>query len=96
MSTTSPSDLAVLFRSLTRRVQEAFGDAAPKGSELDAQLTKAAQLMHTTTDPTAIAVAIDRIAADDWDDATLDSMRAVALEIGHRIREISEIHHRDD
>ena len=94
MSSSSPSDLAVTFRSIPRRLREAQGDTPPGvtaaiTSELDEQLAIAAGLMHTTADPAAIADAIDAVPADEWDEATLAPLRAIALDIGRLLRAIA-------
>ena len=38
----------------------------------------------------AVAERIDRVAADEWDDARLESLRASALEVGRVLRSIAE------
>ncbi|MEO5900192.1 MAG: hypothetical protein ABIR68_08675 [Ilumatobacteraceae bacterium] len=97
MSTTSPADLAITFRSVPRRVREALGDDQPaSGAELHEQLAQAASLLGTPTDATAIADAIDRTRADAWDTATLDSLRTVALEVGLQLRQLAALHRHDD
>lgn len=97
MSTTSPSDLAVTFRSVARRLEEAFGDDAPAaGSAMDGQLRRAGELLGTPGDASAIADAIGRTPADEWDPAVLDGLRAVALDVGRELRRIAAEHHPDD
>lgn len=96
MSKTSPADLAITFRSVPRRVREALGDDQPAvGSELHDQLARAARLLGTASDATAIADAIDRTRADAWDIATLDSLREVALEVGQQLRQLAAQHRHD-
>ena len=77
MSSSSPSDLAVTFRSVPRRLREAIGDTPPSATsaitaELNEQIAIAAKLMHTAAEPDAIADAIEAVPADEWDDAVLD------------------------
>lgn len=101
MSSSSPSDLAVTFRSIPRRLREALGDTptgATKGisAELSEQIGIAARLMHTTPDPVAVADAIEAVPADDWDDATLTSLRTAALDIGRLLRAITAVAEGDD
>jgi len=97
MSTTSPADLAITFRSVPRRVREALGDDVPaSGAELHDQLAQAAGLLGTATDATAIADAIERTRADAWNAATLDSLRAVALEVGQQLRKLTAQHRHDE
>jgi len=96
MSSSSPSDLAVTFRSIPRRLGEAHGDApaavtARADAELGALITTAGQLMSTSADPLAIATAIDAVHPEQWDEATLDSLRTVALDIGRLLRHIAAL-----
>jgi hypothetical protein len=100
MSSSSPSDLAVTMRSVPRRLREAVGDAPPSvtggiTAELDEQIAIAARLMHSAAEPEAIADAIDAIPADEWDDATLATLRGTALDIGRLLRAIAAVAERD-
>jgi hypothetical protein len=107
MSSSSPSDLAVTFRSVSRRLREAIGDTpasatAGINSELNEQVAIAAKVMHSAADPAAIADAIEAVPADAWDEATLNSLRTTALDIGRLLRAIAAaaeddgIDHHDD
>jgi hypothetical protein len=101
MSTSSPGDLAVTFRSVPRRLREAQGDAPPHATagvtaELNEQIAIAAKLLHTSADPAAIANAIEAIPADEWDEATLTSLRSTALDIGRLLRAIAAVAEGDD
>jgi hypothetical protein len=101
MSSSSPSDLAVTFRSIPRRLREALGDTPAAGAtaisaELSEQVGIAAGLMHTAADPGAIADAIEEVPADDWDDATLTELRSAALDIGRLLRAIAAVAEGDD
>ncbi|MDP9464385.1 MAG: hypothetical protein M3P52_07160 [Actinomycetota bacterium] len=96
MSSSSPGDLAVTFRSIPRRLGEARGDAplsvtAGITTELDEQIGIAARLMHAGTEPGAIADAIEAVPADSWDEATLTSLRSTALDIGRLLRAIAAV-----
>lgn len=96
MSSSSPSDLAVTFRSIPRRLREARGDTPPQATagvtaELDEQIAIAAGLMHTRAEPTAIADAIEAVHADEWDDARLTSLRTTALDIGRLLRAVAAL-----
>lgn len=96
MSSSSPSDLAVTFRSIPRRLREAIGDTAPGVTagitrELNAQIAIAARLMLAAPDPVAIADAIEAVPADDWDDDTLAGLRTTALDIGRLLRAIAAV-----
>lgn len=94
MSSTSPSDLAITFRSIPRRLREAQGDTAaevtqPHTSAIARHLASAAGLMHTTADAAALADAIDSVPADDWDETTLAQLRSIALELGGELRRVA-------
>ncbi len=96
MSSSSPSDLAVTFRSIPRRLREAIGDTPPGvtagiTAELNEQIAIAAKLMRTAPDPVAIADAIDAVPADDWDDDRLAALRTTALDIGRLLRAIAAV-----
>jgi hypothetical protein len=96
MSSSSPSDLAVTLRSVPRRLREAVGETPPGATagitaELNEQIGIAARLMHSASDPTAIADAIDAVPADAWDEATLNSLRTTALDIGRLLRAIAAV-----
>jgi hypothetical protein len=93
MSASTPADLAVTFRSLARRQREAIGDADPGAvsalvAELQGHVATAAGLMHTPPDAEAVARAIEDRPADEWDEATLDALRAEGLAAGAVLRRI--------
>lgn len=93
MSNSSPADLAVTFRSIPRRLREAYGDDTPRpGTDVATQLAAAARLLGTTADPEAIARAIESVKADQWDPGTLDGLRQVGLEVGAELRRIAAEH----
>jgi hypothetical protein len=96
MTSTSPGDLAVAFRSVPRRVREARGDASNEAvggisSELDEQIAEAARLLHAPADAEAIADAIQDVPADAWDLDTLNALRAAALDIGRLLRAMAAV-----
>ncbi len=96
MAKTSPSDLAVAFRSFPRRLQEALGDEDDSGQApaLTGVVGEAAALVGATSSgdlaATAAAVAqrIEGRPADEWDVPTLDRLRQLALDAGRILREI--------
>jgi hypothetical protein len=103
MTGSSPADLAVTFRSVDRRLREALdGTPAtdPAVAGLVAQLRSAVAAAASTMGAAAgddLAVAanalaerIDRVPADEWDDAHLESLRASALEVGRVLRAIAQ------
>jgi hypothetical protein len=96
MSSSSPRDLAVTFRSIPRRLREARADApdhvtAAITAELDEQLGIAARLTRTEADPAAIANAIEDVPADAWNEETLVALRGAALDIGRLLRAIAAV-----
>ena len=96
MSAASPDDLAIAFRSVNRRLREAHGDAPPETTaaptaELNGLVHEAAQLMGTAPAPSAVADAISAMHADQWNDATLDRLRTIALDIGRLVRHIQAL-----
>ncbi len=93
MTSSSPDDLAVAFRSFARRRREALGDADPSSvsdlsASLDQHVAGAAAALGTTADPAAVAAELDRRPPDQWDDSVLDEVRRHALEAGGVLREI--------
>jgi hypothetical protein len=96
MSSSSPDDLTVAFRSISRRQREAQGDApdrvvAGPRTELDSLLGRAATLLDVRPTPDEIADAIQRRPASEWSDQLLDSLRATAMEIGAALRRIETL-----
>lgn len=94
MSSSAPSDLAVTFRSLPRRLREATEDlpaglVGEHGLAIDQAVAEAAALLHCAADPMTVALGIEAVPADEWDPATLDGLRALALELGRRLRAIA-------
>jgi hypothetical protein len=94
MPQSTPADLTVTFRSLARRQREAIGDADPGTvtdlvGDLAVHVAAAAQTLGTEPDAEAVATAISSRPADDWDEATLDTLRQHALEAGRILRAIA-------
>ncbi len=95
MSGSSPSDLAVAFRSLPRRFAAAADDVDPAVTaraerELQAAIQRAATVIGAAADPEAVAQATESRPADDWTESSLDLLRAAALEAGAVIRRLEE------
>ncbi len=97
MSESSPTDLAVTFRSIARRLNEALdpvgGDTSIIGSlprELEAVIDAAAKVVGTDASTNDIADAITARHADQWSDTELTELRAQALEAGRLLRAIAE------
>ncbi len=96
MSGSSPEDLAVAFRSVTRRLHEAQGDqptdeAVAPTAELHVLLADAGRLLHTGADPSVIADAIEALPADRWDPELLEKIRTIALDVGRLLRHITAL-----
>lgn len=107
MSESSPSDLAVAFRSFPRRLKEALdatrddpdAHAAAQRQALvvERHLADAATVLGVSTsgDPTTVAAALaDRIGsihADRWDVAQLETLRRHALGIGRELRALADL-----
>lgn len=94
MSSASPSDLAITFRSVPRRMRQALGDLPPElvsthAGSIEDHLSEAGRLVRADADPGRIADAIERIPADQWDVAVLNRLRAIALELGADLRAIA-------
>ncbi len=95
MSKTTPDDLVVAYRSLTRRRAEALKAAkdAPVAAllgELDGYIAAAADILGSAPDPAWIADSIASRPARDWDVATLDELRRIATDAGSVVRRIAE------
>lgn len=94
MSSAAPTDLSVAFRSVQRRLRDAQGETpheltAEAHGEAATLLGEAASMLGCAPDPSAIAEAIDRVPANQWDPAVLDRLGAIALELGRWIRQIA-------
>jgi hypothetical protein len=94
MPATTPADLTVAFRSFSRRQREAIGDANPATlggllADLQGHIAAAAAALRTSPDAEAVAHAIESRHPDDWDDATLATLRAEALEAGSALRRLA-------
>jgi hypothetical protein len=95
VSKSTPADLAVAFRSLSRRRDEAIEAAqdAPVGpllSELDRQVSAAAAMLAAPPTAEAVADAISSRAIGDWDIDTLEALRRIATEAGTVVRRIAD------
>jgi hypothetical protein len=103
MADTTPSDLAVAFRSFARRLQDilsaADGDPAAARPHVDALTATvngaAAELgvspgADLAATGQAIAARIAATPSDKWDDQTLDALRASALAAGNHLRQIEK------
>jgi hypothetical protein len=95
MSTSSPTDLAVAFRSMPRRLRQASNDAAPSAisaaaTSVSSIIAQAARLMSCEASSDAVAAAIGDRDLEDWTDQDLISLQALAQTAGRAIRVLEE------
>lgn len=96
MDSATPSDLAITFRGLRRRLTQALGDTPPdltaRGkARLDELVADAARLMHCPADPLVVGSTIEDVPAGEWDEHILDQLRTIGLHIGATLREIEAL-----
>jgi hypothetical protein len=100
----SPTDLAVAFRSFPRRLREALALAEGDATRTSAAEAEAAALTSLVRDaagllgaPTAgemeasalaVAERIDSIEPDEWDATRLERLRSLALDGGRILRQV--------
>jgi hypothetical protein len=100
MSSAAPTDLVIAFRSMQRRLRDAQGNTPPEltagaHGEVATLLGEAAELMHSAAEPAAIADAIERLPANQWDPSVLARLGAIALELGRLVRQIASFNETD-
>jgi len=92
MSASAPSDLAVAFRSLARRLREGSSDDVPAAAiataqaGVDAAIASAAAVLGCTASAEAVASAIESRKAREWTDADLAAIQRSANEAAAAIR----------
>jgi hypothetical protein len=100
----SPSDLAVAFRSFPRRLREALALAEGDAERTRAAETEAGELSRVVREaagtvgaeaPSDLAAAAEAVAArigaidpDEWDEAQLERLRELALDGGRVLRQV--------
>lgn len=94
MSSASPDDLVVTFRSVPRRLRESQGNTPDDefnrlSAELRRLVGEAGGLFGTAPDAVLVADAIAATRADAWDEATLAHLRELALGIGQQLRTLT-------
>ena len=87
MSKSTPADLAVAFRSLVRRRDEAVERPrgrrwAPCSPNSTGTSPPRRRVVGSAPDPTPSPMRSPRGPLDDWDDATLDELRRLATDAG--------------
>lgn len=97
MSTSSPADLAVAFRSLHRRLRDAATeDVSPQAvaaaeAAVAAAVSRAADLLGCTADAESVGAALTARHASDWTDADLAAIQAAADRAARAIRELTDL-----
>ena len=92
MSASAPSDLAVAFRSLPRRLREGSSDDVPAAAVATAQagvaaaIASAAAVLGCAASAEAVASAIQARKARDWTDADLAAIQSSANAAAAAIR----------
>jgi hypothetical protein len=95
MSNSSPADLAVAFRSLPRRLDNASADAPPAAviaarAGVEDSISKTARLLGVAVSASAVADAIVQRRVDDWSDDELQQIQTHADAAGRAIRVLSD------
>jgi hypothetical protein len=92
----SPTDLAVAFRSIPRRIVEALdpvdGDrsVAPAAlARLDEIITEASRILHVGDTPAAVAKALETRPASSFTPNIIGPLRNLALEAGQLVRDVA-------
>jgi hypothetical protein len=93
MTESSPSDLAVAFRSIPRRLREARGDLSDAEvddlvTQIDGHLAAVARSLSAAPDPASIADAIEAMPPARWDEDLLDDLRRRTLDVGRVVRQV--------
>ena len=96
MTGSSPSDLAVAFRSFPRRADairrraDETGRRAAVDAELDslnAVVARAARRVGAAPDPESVAVKILAVSPSEWQNSGLAELRQDALDAGRALRQ---------
>lgn len=94
MSTSSPADLAVAFRSLPRRLEQASNDDTPPADVAKAQaavhdaVIAAATRLGAAATTEGVAAAIDHRHLSDWTDDELAGLQVNAMTAAKAIRDL--------
>ena len=103
MTESSPADLAVAYRSFARRLRDALGEAGTDPARaaaaralvptVEAAVARGAGALGVSSGDlaaigAAVADKIAGIAADQWDDGVLATLRSAAIEAGAALRAI--------
>ena len=102
MSTSAPSDLAVAFRSLPRRLRQATGDDAPPAAvalaanAVQAAFASAAAMLKCSETSDAIGLAIEQRRVDDWTDADLAELQTIAQTAAKQVRHLEDLRREEE
>jgi hypothetical protein len=94
MTTSTPADLAVAFRSLHRRLGQAPSEETPPdavtraGDAVQAAITNAAVQLGSAATAEGVAAAIDHRHLSDWQQSDLDALQREALAAAKAIRDL--------
>ena len=97
MSTSSPADLAVAFRSLHRRLRDAATEDVPPQAVTTAEtavtaaVSRAADVLGCNAEAESVAAGLTARHASDWTDADLAAIQAAADQAARAIRELSDL-----
>ena len=100
MSNSTPSDLAVAFRSLPRRLSQAPNDDTPPAAvavataDVDGAISAAADVVGSTAGAAAVADAIDARDLRDWTDADLTALQSAADRGAAAVRTLANLSER--
>jgi len=96
MSNSSPADLAVAFRSLSRRLSQAPDETTPAdvvagaSTSVQSEVAAAAALLGASPTADAVAAAITARHANDWTDADLAALQDHAMRAAKAIRTVED------
>jgi len=101
MSASTPHDLAVAFRSLARRLNNAQNDRTPPGAaesatgEIHTAIAGAAAVLGAPATAEGVAAAIDARRIADWTTEDLGAVQRFADQAGHAVRQVEDLSARD-
>jgi hypothetical protein len=97
MTTSSPADLAIAFRTLPRRIEQATNDKTPPGAvatadhDVHAAITAAATQLGAAATAEGVGAAIDHRQLSDWTDPELVELQGYANDAARAIRTLENL-----
>jgi hypothetical protein len=97
VSSSTPADLAVAFRSLARRLRNAQNDQTPPQAlsaaerDIAQALTGAATVVNSAATADAVATAIEGRRSSDWSSAELSALQGYADAGARAIRQVENL-----